>query len=388
MFFLDKPYISDILIKTVKENNYPVVRTTIAEELIKEEKINFLEPEEAVRFAKENPHTRVYTNSENSIAWIAENLSFTGLPEKINIFKDKIRFRELIKDIYPDFVYKAININDIAGYTPSESDYPFVIKPAVGFFSLGVYIVHNKEQWKIAQKELAYKNLQSFYPKEVIDGSMFIIEEYIEGEEYAVDCYFDENGNVVILDILHHMFSSGTDTSDRVYYTSTKVIQQNIENITIFLSELGKRAGLTQFPAHVELRIGDNGKIAPIEVNPLRFGGWCTTADLTLHAYGFNPYVYFMENKKPDWEKIFREKEGKLYSIIILNNNSGIPESKIKGFDIDLFKSDMENLLEFRELDIHKYPVFGFAFAETSENNKKELTDILISDLKRYVIQK
>ena len=34
------------------------------------------------------------------------------------------------------------------------------------------------------------------YPKEVLDTSTFILEGYIEGEEYAIDCYFDNEGNV------------------------------------------------------------------------------------------------------------------------------------------------------------------------------------------------
>ena len=50
------------------------------------------------------------------------------------------------------------------------------------------------------------------------------MEEYVEGEEYAIDCYFDEKGEVVILNILHHKFSSGRDTSDRVYSTSKEII--------------------------------------------------------------------------------------------------------------------------------------------------------------------
>ncbi|MCP3675252.1 MAG: ATP-grasp domain-containing protein [Gammaproteobacteria bacterium] len=33
--------------------------------------------------------------------------------------------------------------------------------------------------------------------------------------------------------------------------------------------------------AHDELRGDDKGTILPIEVNPMRFGGWCTSADIT-----------------------------------------------------------------------------------------------------------
>ena len=62
------------------------------------------------------------------------------------------------------------------------------------------------------------------------------------------------------------------------------------------------------FPAHVEVRIDSSGKVFPIEINPLRFGGWCTTADLLGIALGYNSYDYFIQNEKPDWERIFRWK--------------------------------------------------------------------------------
>ena len=36
-------------------------------------------------------------------------------------------------------------------------------------------------------------------------------------------------------------------------------------------------------------------RIFPIEINPLRFGGWCTTADLLGVAIGYNAYEYYLE---------------------------------------------------------------------------------------------
>jgi phosphoribosylamine-glycine ligase len=74
--------------------------------------------------------------------------------------------------------------------------------------------LHSKSDWYAAQKELTYENLKSIYPKEVMDASTFIIEDYLEGEEFAADAYFNAEGEVVILNILHHKFSSSTDVSD------------------------------------------------------------------------------------------------------------------------------------------------------------------------------
>jgi len=46
----------------------------------------------------------LYTNSENYIGWIGNNLPNSGLPEKIKLFKNKILFRDLLADLFPAYV--------------------------------------------------------------------------------------------------------------------------------------------------------------------------------------------------------------------------------------------------------------------------------------------
>ncbi|MCF6223670.1 MAG: ATP-grasp domain-containing protein [Flavobacteriaceae bacterium] len=385
MILIDKPYISDFLIKTIKENNFEIVATKSAKELIKDDSLNWVSEEKAISTIKKDSRNRVYTNSENSLSWVFDNLKETNLPKQIQLFKDKFKFRELVKDIYPEFFFKIVKFEEIQDLNLKEITFPFVIKPSLGFFSIGVKIIHNKSDWNKAKKELNNKNLHNIYPKDVMDISTFIIEEYIEGEEYAIDCYFDNNGDAVILNILHHKFSSGTDVSDRVYSTSKSIILNYKEAIEDFLKPIGKKANLKNFPLHIEIRIDSIGNMKPIEVNPLRFGGWCTTADLTWYSYGFNAYEYYIKNKKPNWEHIFGNRKDKIYSIIVLNNNSGYKVSEISFFDFDRIEKDLENVLVVRQLDIKKDPVFGFLFIETSLGNEEELNKILNSNLTKYI---
>ena len=385
MILIDKPFVSDFLINTIRDHNYKIVSTKQARELILDESLNWISEESAIAEIEKDPKKLVYTNSENSISWIFKNLQSTKLPYQIQLFKDKLRFRELIKDSFPDFFFKRVKLEEIQSLTLEGIDFPFVIKPSLGFFSIGVHIVHNLSDWNAAKKELNYKNLQSMYPKEVLDTSTFILEDYIEGEEYAIDCYFDEEGNAVILNILHHKFSSGNDVSDRVYSTSKSIILEYKDAIEAFLKPIGNKAGLKNFPMHIEVRIDTNGNILPIEANPLRFGGWCTTGDLTWYAYGINSYEYFIANKKPNWEQVFKTRNDKIYSIILLNNNSNFKASEISHFDYEMLEQDLEKMLVLRKIDIKKYPVFGFVFSETSLDNKVELDTILMSDLSKYI---
>lgn len=385
MFLLDEPFVSDFLVRTIKENGFPLVSTPAARGMVKESGMNWISEEEAVRAMEEHPGTRVYTNSENALAWMAHQPAFSRLSEQAGIFKDKARFRELIRDLYPGFFFRTVSLEEIQYLDPGSIGFPFVIKPSVGFFSLGVHVVKNAADWNLALKELDAGSLKSRFPSVVLDTSVFIVEEYAGGEEYAVDCYFDQEGRVVILNILHHRFSSGSDTSDRVYTTSREIVQSLEPRFADFLSVVGKRAGLSSFPAHVELRMDGEGVIIPIEVNPLRFGGFCTTADLAGIALGHNPYACYFENRKPDWDEIFSGREDRLFSLVVLNNNSGYSAGEIKSFDYALLASDFEKPLEVRQLDIRTKPVFGFVFAETSTGNEAELERILVSDLRKYI---
>ncbi|MDA3952022.1 MAG: ATP-grasp domain-containing protein [Bacteroidales bacterium] len=385
MFLIDYPFVSDFLIKTIKDNKYKIISTKEAKELISDDSLNWISEEKATGIIEKNPNTPIYLNSENAIAWIAKNFGSSNLLSQIHLFKDKFQFRELVKDSFPGFFYKSVRLDEVQELSLEDINFPFVIKPSLGFFSLGVHIVHNLKEWNIVKNELNFKTLQSIYPTEVLDTSNFIIEEYIEGEEYAIDSYFNNEGEVVILNILHHKFSSGTDISDRVYSTSKDIILKFKDDIEEFLQAIGDKTGIKNFPLHVEIRIDLNGRISPIEINPLRFGGWCTTGDLSWYAYGINSYDYFINNQKPNWEQIFKNKSNKKYSVVILDNNSGFTTSEITNFNYDLIAQDFENALIIRKLDIKKYPLFGFIFTETSLDNEKELNKILNSDLKKYI---
>ena len=356
--------------------------------MVKDDSLVWIAEDEAIALLKNNPEISLYSNSENALAWIDQNYGESELSSQLQVLKNKVKFRELIKELFPGFNFRQISIEEIQRLSDDEIRFPFVIKPAVGFFSIGVHIVENEKDWIKAKSELRPEKLKSIFPENVLNTSNFIIEEFIRGEEYAIDYYYDNNGDAVLLNVLHHLFSSGTDTSDRVYSTSKAIIEKYKIDLEDFLSKIGKELHLKNFPAHAEVRIDENGKINPIEVNPLRFGGFCTTADLLGVTLGFNEYKCFCENKKPDWDSIFKGKENKIFSVIVLDNNSGIIPSDILRFNYSDLAKDFEKPVLIRELDINNYPVFGFAFIESTANNQKELNDILTSDLRKYIVSK
>lgn len=186
-------------------------------------------------------------------------------------------------------------LQDLDQIDLTELPMPFIIKPSVGFLSLGVHKVVNENEWQKVKQDIQdeFTNARNLFPIEVVNASSFIIEEVIEGDEFAFDAYFDNKGDAVVLGISKHLFASEKDVSDRVYFTSKELIQKHLKQFKDFVQALGDRAEIKNFPVHVEVRVDEEGTLIPIEVNPMRFGGWCTTADLTNKATGLNPYHCF-----------------------------------------------------------------------------------------------
>ncbi|MCK5794306.1 MAG: ATP-grasp domain-containing protein [Anaerolineales bacterium] len=387
MFFVDKPFVSNFFKETVRDHAIPVVDTEISRSIGLYPGTKIISEAEAISAVQGSGEQLIYTTSENALAWIIKNLAFSDLVEKIELFKNKVAFRELTKPLVPDFFFQEVCFEDLMNLPHPAKDLPLIIKPATGFMSEGVYKVKNAGEWDQTKHRILAEGERSkgLYPPEVVNASALIIEECIQGDEYAVDAYFDTAGEAVILNILKHTFSSTDDVGDRVYTSSKEIIGENLQEFTEFSNKIGQLADVRNFPAHIELRRKPDGTLIPIEINPVRFGGWCTTADLTYLAYGFNPYVYFYKQLKPDWPDILRNKAGKLYSIIVLDNSTGIDPALISGFDYQKLLSNFENPLELRKFDYLEYPVFGFLFTETSVENELELKKILVSDLQEFI---
>ncbi len=387
MLLVDKPYVSDLLINTIRKNNWPVVATDIAREMAPELEELFLSNEEAVKAYEQNP--MMYVNSENTISWINKHLAHTKLPGQVNTFKNKGLFRDMLSDLYPDFRYKKIEYKQLQSFNPEEFGFPMIIKPAVGFFSMGIYVVENNQDWHNALKELSEEldQVKGVYPDEVMNSQLFLLEQLIPGNEYAVDVYFDEDSKPVILNIYEHIFTNAKDVNDRAYFTSVKVIDNTHDIFQEKLSYIGKKTGVKLFPMHIEFRITPEGEAIPIESNPLRFAGWCMT-DMSKYSWRINPYEYFFNQQKPDWLSIFKGRTGRQFNAIIADIPRDISLEEIDYVDYKKFERDFSNLLHIHKTNYRQYPVFAFAFSETRSADKQEVEHFLHSDLTEYIVMK
>jgi hypothetical protein len=391
LVLVDRPYLSDQLRGRITEHALPTVLTPAARALGVESGAHTLTEAEAVAAARSavdaGRSLRVYTSSENALPWVTDNLGFTRLPELAGLFKDKARFRDALRPMYPDLFYRTVTNGELGAVDPAELPFPVVVKPAVGFFSLGVVTVSSAEGWAAARRAIRARldAARDFYPEDVLGTRTLIIEEWVPGEEYAVDAYYDADGDPVVLGIWAHAFASDADTSDRVYTTSRAVMAANLEPFREWLAALGRLTGARDMPVHVELRRGDDGSLTPIEVNPLRFGGWCTTGDATRHAWGFSPYLAYLRDERPDWPSLMERAGETRHSIVVLDNSTGLDGSEITGFGYEALRARFSDPLVMRPVDWTVYPLFGFLFLRTEPEHADELEWILNSDLREFV---
>jgi hypothetical protein len=386
VFLLEDPYVSDLLVTTVGELGLPVLDTPMARLRLSGESGALLLPDAAFAGVASRPGARLYSNSENAIGWIAEHLVETDLPRQIDLFKDKVAFRRLVADLYPGYRFVGLSLSELRSFDPTTIRSPFIVKPSVGFFSMGVHLVGSAAVWPgiVAQIELEVDQFAAIYPEQVLGLDYFIVEEVIEGEEFAVDAYFDSDGRLVLVDVLAHLFASADDVSDRVYYTSAETIERLGPPAMEFLAEVGRRAGLADFPVHAELRIDSVGRVAPIEVNPMRFGGWCAT-DLAHFAYGVNPYRCYMRDERPDWDAIAKSTAGRTTALIVSDLPGTVDLSAIESVDFARFASRFSQVLELRQTDFNRYPVFAFTFVSVPSDDLSELHAVLGADLGEYL---
>jgi len=345
-------------------------------------KLNLLNDEQFVE--KYQQTGKLYAVSENALVWLYAQLPDSELVKKVKILKDKAEFRRICQQIYPDFYYKEVEMKALRSLNPDELPLPLVLKPAVGFLSVGVYIVRSKAEWQSALDDID-KNFAkqcAVFPETVVRSEKFVLEQFIEGEEYAVDAYYDADGKPNIINIFHHIFKDETDVSDRLYCMSKQIFEANYPAFNQFCIDLNGVLQLKDFPMHVEFRVDKHtGKAIPIEVNPLRFAGMCLN-DLTRHTCGLLPVKAFFEGTHPDYATMWNGIENDVFSFVVLDK----PYETTKALDFEAIKKHFHGVLETRDIKNPAMSIWGFLFTKTAPEHKEELKEILHSSLEKFMI--
>ncbi len=385
MFIIEKPYISEYLVDTIINHDWAVLdNETIEDSGIEEGAFNLWSAEEAVDYYQKQEFPLIYSNSENAISWVYENLPKSNLVSYIKFFKDKIGFREKLKDHYPNFKFQSIEYLDINYVNKEDFSYPLVIKPSVGFLGFGVHIIKSVEDWeqevKNLHKEIA--TTKSLYSQNVVDSTNILIEDFVEGEHFSIDAYFDRNGTPVIMNIYKDLRADEKEVKGKLYCTSPSIMVQYMAKFTQLLRDISDISGVKNFPMQLEVKITPNGDIFPMEAKPLQFACWCSS-DIAKFAWGFNIYEYFHSQIHPDWNEILSNATKDIYYYSILRVPDDFPKSTIRSFDYDEYLRNFPNVIELRRVNYQDNSVFGVVFGKAED--EKALHSILKTDIKKYI---
>ena len=383
MIILEKPYVSAPLVAYLEERQIPVLHNDMAETLKQQgHHLNLLDDKQFVE--KYEQSKQLYAVSENALVWLYAQLPESELVKKVKILKDKAAFRRICQQIYPDFYYKEVEMKALRSLNPDELPLPLVLKPSVGFLSVGVYIVRSKEEWQAALDDIDrnFAKQCAVFPETVVRSEMFVLEQFIEGEEYAVDAYYDADGKPNIINIFHHIFKNETDVSDRLYCMSKQIFEANYPAFNQFCIDLNGVLQLKNFPMHVEFRVDKHtGRAIPIEVNPLRFAGMCLN-DLTRHTCHLLPVKAYFEGTHPDYAAMWNGIENDVFSFVVLDK----PYDTNRKLDFERVKRHFHGVLETRDIQNSAMSIWGFLFVQTPPQHQEELKEILFSDLTEFMV--
>jgi len=342
----------------------------IAPKIWNNEKIKKLSSEEFKQMIQEPNIKFLFTLEERSKDIIDQNVDVPAL-RTLKKFKDKILFRKLVKKIpgYDDIWFDSVTKEDLKNIKyPGR---PFVIQVAVGFGSKGVEIVRTESELKQAI-ENAIKSAEQgeeIFSKAVVDSNNWVLCEFFNGDEYAVDAFIMDDGEPVITGIYCHPFKDENDVSDRVYYTSKKIMSKFLLTTEFFLKEMVKNPEMQELKGlmlHLEFRFNPekDKHIMPIELNLNRFGGY-GLAQLPKFAFGFNSYDKFFKQEKINWQEILDkiDEETIFYWVLAI-----APENdNALNIDVEKFKKEFKEG-QFQDIVlVNKSIVAANAYAITND---------------------
>jgi hypothetical protein len=255
MVILDYPYISEEICATLAARRTPVLRNAAAETRARKHNLNLLDGGQFAASLRRGG--RLYLNSENPLSWVLENDPDGERVRGVRAMKDKHAFRELLRPMYPDYHFEQYSFDMLRRVDPSSLRFPLVLKPSVGFFSIGVFVARHAGDWVEAVRTLETKwpSWKKSYPAGVLGELHFTAEAYIAGDEYAIDAYYDGDGRAVILNVMHHEFADAADVRDRLYCLRPDLMPTWAARFAAYLDRVGDFLNLRDFPFHAEVRV-------------------------------------------------------------------------------------------------------------------------------------
>jgi len=373
--------------------NQPPQTWVLVESLVGAGIINSLRDRPSIRVVtkdelQNSPNLRIKTGDKVIIATetvldeALKKLDDDEKKELISRLKNKVTCRQMLTSIFPDFFFREIPVRDLPkiGLDPKEK---YFVKPIKGYWGSAAFPIDGQTDRVSLMHEIEAQLTKrtQIFSEQVVAKDRLIVEEFLEGEEYAVDMFFNESGQPVITNVCHHPLPKKRDYLHVVYYTSHEVYRNLYPKFVEFFHVLNQSLHARSLPIHGEFKL-HKGKLTPVELNPLRFGS-DGFADLSFHAFGFNPFLYFAENRAPDWEALWKGREEKIFAFYLGYNGSDQDTSRHRP-DFRNFRRLFSNILS--DMAMNYQDTLAFAIMYIEEDSLERIHELLEVEFNEYFV--
>ncbi len=322
-----------------------------------------------LHFSKDD---KVCIDSEAAIELVTSRIDYPAKHQAVKLLKDKYAFRQMLRDMYPQYQYQLVKASEIQGL---QIDQKSIIKPVKGVFGTAVKIINSDTDLTRLSEKLQSELLKnkSVFTEGVLSQEDFIIEQYIEGEEYAVDMFYNSVGDTCITNIYHHPIPANRCYLHIIYYASKAVFDRIYTKAKSFFAALNKILNVTNLAIHGEFKL-DGEELVPIELNSLRFGGM-GLGNMVFHSLGVNPYLYFLNDVEPNWQLLWHDKEQDIFTFFIAYNGVNVDLANHKP-NYSLLEQQFTQILFKQYFDYQHQLVFGIYCLKESSQNLPKLLEI------------
>lgn len=316
---------------------------------------------------------KVYLNSETLYDSI-KHLLPEDLCARVDVLRNKFSLRTLLKGMYEDFYFAKIDVDALPGYSfDFNRKKTYIVKPVLGFMAAGVRAVDEETDLTRLTQDIHQElmHYQILYPG--IFTQELIIEDYIAAtEEYAVDVYFNDQFEPVIVALYHHPISPKPEYAQMLYHTDPMAFKLLHNELKVFFKRLNAFCQFQSFPIHAELRRLPNKQLIPIEINTYRFAGM-GLVDLMYLVYDSSPIVHFFKHTAPDWLSIWNAYPNTLayWCLAYIPQKIDIKSHQPNhdGFKSKL--SEFSRIIHYQELDVAHNPGFAVVYGLFYDTKQK-----------------
>ncbi len=188
--------------------------------------------------------------------------------------RNKAQLRQILREAgVPQPAFAEV----VSDADPTQNEqwvgYPAVVKPTKGSGSLGVTLARD-----IAELREGQLIAQGVMEKMGFVGYPTLVEEYIDGAEYAVEVLVVA-GVAKILAIFEKPDPLvGPTFAETIYLTPARISKSTSEAMASSVAAVANALGIRTGPMHIEMRISAEGVCFPIDVASRSIGGKCSDA--------------------------------------------------------------------------------------------------------------